>query len=447
MSRLRNLPPRVIGTSAVVLGFAMTLVIFTQIFRVPFAPDTRTITADFASAAQLRAGEQVRMEGNVEGKIESVEPHDGSARVTMTVETDAGPVYADASARLRFKTLLGGSFYVEVERGTEAAGPLGPTVIPTTRTQVQNEIEDLTTVIRDGAVTGLQTLPGELGTALAETAAPGEGLATLSDIAPDAQSTVNALRGLERGVDMPELIHATAETVDALDADNDEIRTLVSGAAATLQTTAARSTELRTTLDAAPDVAFDLDATLARLDGTLGIARGLVSRLNGPAPDVAPTLAQLQPTLDSTASLLDAAGPIVAQAPGTIAALTRTGEQLAPLADGLAPALRRIDETILPYMARKDAGTGKSTSVMIGGFLAGGIGAGGAARKDANGHFIAFPASLGASSAYIPCRSSLVDPDAKSQLACDSFNEAFGNYLKYLPDAGSEPPPDPEAGR
>lgn len=436
MSSRPTLTPSLLGKLAVVLFLGATAVIFSGAFRKPFEPDTRTVTANFERAPQLRAGDQVRLEGNVEGKVDSIEAGADArqVRVTMKVENDSGPIYANARARLGFKTLLGGVFYVDLDRGSEGAGPLGAKVIPLRNTSVQAEIEDVTDIFRDGSVTGLQALPGQLATGLSDAAGVKGTLRTLGDVAPDASKGLTALRGREPGRDLPEVVDAVASTVRALDTGNDEVRTLVAGAAQTVRVTGQRSQELRATLSALPSVTFDMTSTFARLDTTLDIARGLVGRLQPAADDVAPTLAALRPTLDATSRLLRDARPLTRTLPATLGTLGVASRQLVPLVDDLTPSLTRLDQTILPYLARKDPQTGKSTSVMIGGFAAGFGGSAG--QQDGNGHFIRFPASIGASSAYIPCRSSFVDADAASLLACDTFNQTLANYLQYLPKTG-----------
>lgn len=431
--------PRTIGVITAVVGTVLTAVIFSGVFRAPFTPSSRTVYANFERAPQLREGSQVRLDGHVEGKVTSIEPGDsGDVRVGMRIEDDAGPLYKDARARLGFKTLLGGVFYVDVQRGTPDAGPLGDSVIPLRNTTVQAELEDLTTAIRGDAVSGLRTLPGELAAGLSDADGAKRSLDTLSEIAPNADTALGALRGTEPGDDLPALIHAAEKTVKALDSDTDRIRTLVQGAAQTLDVTNRRSAELRATLDAAPSATFDMTTTFARLDRTLGAARELVRRLEPAAGDVAPTLSRLRPTLQATGALLRDARPVARLLPGTVSTLVSTAKDLGPLVEDIKPALERTDEKILPYLAREDPGTGKSTTVMVGGFLAG-FGAGSAGQKDANGQFIRFPASVGASSVYLPCSSSLIDPDAASQLACDTFNDALTNYLNYLPKLGPTP--------
>src|SRR5206468_7857357 len=114
------------------------------------------------------------------------------ARVKLSVDKDAGPIYADARARIRMKTLLGAAQYVEIDRGTPRAGPLGDRVIPSDRTNVQVEIDDVTDIFRNGAVTGLKTLPPELTAALKDPNPLRSALQTVGDIAPTAARGLNA---------------------------------------------------------------------------------------------------------------------------------------------------------------------------------------------------------------------------------------------------------------
>jgi len=434
-ARLR-LSHHTVGIIVILAACAVFAVIYSGIFREPFAAATHTVTADFERAPQLRSGDKVRIQGRVEGSVASITSLPGSAavRVRMDVSQSAGPIFADAHARLAFGTLLGGLFYIDLDRGTAASGPLGASIISLRNTSVQVELEDVTSIFQSGALTGLQTLPGELATALSNPDAPASALHTLSAVAPSAAVALRALRGQQPGTDLPTVVDAAANTVRALDLSNDDLRTLVAGAATTLAVTGRRAAEIRAAIDAGPSVTYDMTSTFARLNRTLDLARGLVDRLKPAAPAVAPTLTELEPTLISTNTLLDHAMPIVQMLPGTFGTLGGASQQLVPLVDGVKPALTQVDRTILPYLWRKDPGTGKSTTVMIGGFAAGFGGI--AAQQDANGHFIRFPASIGLSSLYVPCTSSIVDPTAARVLACDTFQQALSNYLSYLPELG-----------
>lgn len=425
---------RIVGIAFIVATLVITVVAFSGIFRKPFEPGTRTVTVDFAHAAQLHTGDQVRIAGDIDGKVTSIKPSPDreAARVKLAVDKDrGGPIYADATARLREKTLLGGAFFVELERGTPSAGDLGDKVIGVDRTSVQTEIEDVTDIFRQDAVTGMQTLPKELGTALSDPSKPATALRTANDVAKDAATAVYAARGQKPGQDIPDLVASTARTVDALDTPDDDVRTVVAGAAATLATTGRRAAEIEQTIAAAPGATDDLTHTLARLDGTLGVARTLVHKLDKGVPQVAPTLAALRPTLPLTTQTLRNARPLLREVGHTANAAGQFGNQGVPLIKEIDPSLRRLNDTILPYLARKDPIDGYSTTVMTGGFFAGfaGVGSG----MDSLGHYVRFAASLGASSAYLPCKSNLIDPTASGLLACDSFNTALKNYLSYVP--------------
>jgi virulence factor Mce-like protein len=431
---------RLIGAAFIAVVLILTVAVFAGVHRKPFEPSTRKVVVEFEKAAQLHTGDQVRLEGDIDGKVEKVEPSPTpeNARVTLRVDKDAGPIYADARARLREKTLLGGAFYVDIDRGTRGAGPLGSKIITTDRTSVQTEIEDITDVFREDAVSGLQTLPKEFGKALADPAPPAKVLSTVNDIAKDAGAAVYALRGRQPGKDLPRLVQSTSRAVKALDTPTDDLRTVVAGAAATLQTTGRRSAELRQTIAAGPGATYDMAHTLARLDGTLDVARGLIHRLDRSAPLVAPTFKELHPTLALADDTLRRNTPLIAEIGNTARAGGQLGTQLDPILTGAQPTFTRADKTILPYLARKDPVDGYSTTVMIGGFLAGFGGV--TTMQDQLGHYVRFPASFGgpnSPSLYLPCSSSLIDPNAASQLACDTLNTALKTYLSYFPPGPS----------
>lgn len=147
---------------------------------------------------------------------------------------------------------------------------------------------------------------------------------------------------------------------------------------------------------------------------------------------MAPTLAQLRPALVSTNGLLVAAGPLARTLPPLLTRVRSTSATGVPLVTQLKPALRQLNTTILPYLGAKDPDTGYSTTVMIGATTAG-FGGGSSGQLDENGRFIRFPASIGASSVYLPCTSRLIGTNSTSLLKCDDFNTALQNYLSYLP--------------
>lgn len=431
---LSRIPPRVLGAAAILFVVALIAITFTGVYRAPFSGSSRTVVAVFDRASQLYPGDEVRLEGLIDGKVTAIQrnPSGPGAKVTMALDSGAGPLYADARARLRMKTLLGGSFYVEIDRGDRASGPLGSTTIPISRTSVQVEIEDVTDIFRGAAMQGFKTLMSQTATMLGDPAAPAGDLAIANRIAPTATAGLRGLRGISAGYDLPALVHSSAQAVQALDSPTDQLHALVSGAAATFNVTAARSQDIARTIAALPSVSTQLISTLGRVDGTLSIADRLIGRLIPVAPSVAPTLAELRPALVNTNGLLVTARPLLVALPPLLARLKATSGSGVPLIDQLRPALQEFDDVVLPYLGAKDPDTGYSTTVMIGGTAAG-FGGGSSGQLDENGRFIRFPASVGASSVYLPCTSSLIGTNPTSLLKCDDFNTALQNYLSYLP--------------
>jgi len=448
MSALRNRLPADAVLGLVSLSIAVAVLVLGMtgaITRLFSGSETRVVRAAFADSQQLRPGDFVRIQGLEAGEVtDTALATDGrSTVVTMKVKRDVGQLYADARAVTRFQTVLGGRFYVDLERGSAARGPLTGT-IPLARTARQVEVDDVASVVRGDARTGLQTLPGELADALADERAPARLLDRVADVAPDLRRGVGALRGQDLDRDLREVVSATSKTVAALDGPRDELRTLVSGAAATLSTIAARGDDVRALAARAPVTLREVDATTARLDRTLALANPLVAKLQPAADDVAPTFRALLPVVRDADALARRAAPLVRALRPAVVSLAGAARNGLPLVDELIPSLDRVDDVILPYLAEKDPGTGKSTAVMIGGTFAG-LAAGAGGQMDANGHFIRFPATMGSSNfSSLPCQVYIANPDAAQIAACATLQDALGTYFGYQPlgpTPGTEPPP------
>jgi len=435
------------GLGGLLFVALMLTLIMTGTLRSLVSPQGRhEVRVQFAQTHQLMKGSDVRIDGVDAGKVERVEldPGGRSSTVLLKVDDDATPLYRDARAVARWKTVLGGAFYVDLEAGSPDAGPLGDGPIPASRTESQVEIEDISSVLQPNAVRGLRRLPSESADALQDRSAPGRLLEDVADISPDAEGGLRALRGQILDRDLRGLVAETARTVAAFDRPDDRTRKLVAGASATLATTAARADDLRRTLAAAPHVLRDSERTFTRLTGTLELADPLLADLRAPAAEVGPTLARLYPTLTGANRLLRRAEPLLASLRPAARSLARAAKSGLPLVRELEPSIERIDKTVLPMLSEKDKETTKSTAVMIGGTLEG-LAAGAGGQMDRNGHFIRFPATSGSSPLYsAPCQTYFANPDAEQMIACQTFQEALKTYLSYSPlspTPGTEPPP------
>jgi virulence factor Mce-like protein len=425
----------------VTIGVLLLLLIgdFTGVLRSAFSGGGRTVKAVFADAQQLQTGDLVRVKGVDVGKVTAIKLNPGasSATVTMQVDSPAGPLYANASAALRWRTILGASYAVYLDRGTPSAGPLPNSTIPESRTANQVQVEDLAGALTGGgARSGLQAMPAELGQALRDPLPPAQSFTTLAAISPSLATGVGALRGQNLDGDLQTLVSATASTVHALDTPTAELRTLIAAGAATLETTAAQQSAIRGMLAAAPGALQSTDVTVKQLNTTLRLADPLISRLIPTAPSVAPTLAQLHPTVVGLSNLLHRAVPLLHALRPAVTSLAQASQVGLPLLVGVTPSLDRTNNQILPYMGAIDPETKHSAAEMIGGTFTG-LGSGAPAQEDANGHFIRFPVSFGSLSTYLPCQIYFGNPDAKKLIECETLQQALTTFLNYVNSQGS----------
>lgn len=394
-------------------------------------PD-RTVTAEFASAQQLRKGDPVRIDGVEVGRVGGIDlAADGRrAKVELELDETAGPLYADASARLRWRTALGGAFFVDLNRGSPQKPPLSG-AIPVQRTAGQIELEDVTALVRGRARRALRTLPGDLADALDDPEPPAAAMKALADAAPNLRRGLHAVRGQRKDEDLRRLVSETAATVRALDAPDDALRVLVAGAAATLRTTAARGAEIRSTLASAPGVLGHADTTLRRLQGTLDRVDPLLERLHEPAGDLAPTLAELRPTVAGADRLLRRARPLLRSLRPAVTSLAGMARDGLPVVEDVRPSVRRLDDVILPFLGERDPESLRTTAQMIGPTLATVGGEGG--QEDSMGSFQRISLSVGNSPLYLPCNIFISNPDVKELIACRTLKGALNSLFNYNP--------------
>jgi phospholipid/cholesterol/gamma-HCH transport system substrate-binding protein len=415
-------------TAAIVYG--TTLLVFLQVPGRLFGEHGSTVRIRFAQTADLTKGDPVRVDGVVAGRVKDVDVTDGgrAAMVTVGVFEDAMPVYRNARAAIRWRTVLGGNEYVDLDRGTPSAGTLsGP--IPIARTETQVELDDVTTTLRGSAGTGLKSTFRELGTALAEPAPVREVVRTLAGSAPRIAEGVGALRGRQPG-DLRAVVASAAQTVKALDGDDEPVRRLLQGAATTLGVTARRAASLDSLLRQTPGTLGVTRTTLANVDHTLDLADPLVARLRASADDVAPTLRRVRPVLTGADRLLTDARPLLRALQPAVHRLAAATGKAVPLVRDLRPSVVRVDEQILPHLAERDPVTRRAAYEMIGPTLSAAMDATG--LYDSTGRYLRFPALSNLNPLDgVPCRVVVGDPEAKGAIAhCEGALEVLNDLLK-----------------
>lgn len=427
------------GIIALAAFFGIFFLVFLKIPQGLVSEKGTTVTAMFANAAQLSKEDPVRVDGVVAGKVTGLRVLDGgrSTQVDMEVFDSALPLYRNARAALKWRTLLGASFVVDLDRGRPAAGKLAENTIPLSRTSAQVEVDDLTEIAQGGAKLGVRRTLTELPQAFTDHAAPAAAFGGIADVSPGLAATARSLRGQAPG-DVTGLVQHTAKIVAALDAPVENVHDLVQGGAATLAVTSGRSEDIQDTIDEAASVLPRMQTTLLRLNTTLHGADPLVAALQAPAKQLAPAASRLRPTLSEADRLLGRARPLLSALRPAATSLATASRTAQPVLDHLEPDLKAIDEKFLPDIARRSPESDHTTYEMIGpGLEALHVPFG---PLDATGHYVRFLASgRGSVLDAAPCRTMLTDPSREELASCESLTAAISQVIGADPTKDAKP--------
>lgn len=424
--------PRPLRTGVVALAVlgALLVVAFTQ--EVPFAgKGGRLVKAEFADAGQLvEERTPVRVRGIAVGTVDRVEPGETgrTSVVTMRIDDDDVVLGRDASARIRYRTILGGSRLVELDPGSPSAPPLGEATIPLGRTGSQVTWDDFNQPFDgDTRLAQRQMLSGFRESF----AAPRETGRTLELIAPTLSTIgewAEALRGSETG-ELRRMVTATANTLAGLSREQGALQTLVEGAERTLAATAGRREDLGAMVELAPAALASTATTSRRLRTTLDRLDPLVADLRPGARELAPAARALRPALDEAELLLRESAPLLRDARPTLRDLASMSREGVPLIAGLRPTLRRLEDDLLPMLRERDPEAGLRTYEAIGpAFAAAG---GWASSFDSGGHLLHFSGSIAADSIVVPCGPDL---ELGEQKRCDAVNELVRGLFGEAPE-------------
>ncbi|MHB8693840.1 MAG: MlaD family protein [Solirubrobacteraceae bacterium] len=428
----------VLGLASVTALAAVCVIVFGGFARKLLSPGGRQVQAVFANTALLSAGSPVRVHGVDVGTVAgiSVNPGGRSSTVTMEIsDSSALPLYRNATAALKWRTVLGANYVIDLNRGTPGAGPLGPSVIPLSHTGDQVEVDQILSALQRNQRQGLQTTFGQFSAALHDQTALAHALGTLATVSPALRDGVAAVRGQQDG-DLTRLVANTAALLQALQTPVPTIQDVVEGGAGTVSTTAARQADIRQTISLAATTLPQVTLTLSQLDHSLGIANPLLTRLMPVVPQVAPTVNALTPTVAAANELLQHARPLLASLRPASVALASAARNGRPLLDALTPSIGRVATRILPDLAKVYSQSGRATYEMIGPTLSSLDAA--AASLDGVSHFVTLTPGGGERSLdTLPCQTYFVDPTAQQLIHCESLSSALGGILGAFPTSGA----------
>lgn len=386
---------------AVVIGLIALVLLMAITHTVPIvgSKSGHVVRAEFAAANQVNANTPVRVAGVDVGKVESVVrgTSPDTATVRMRITNDDVALRRDARADIRWRTVLGGNMFVDLQPGSPSAPELGDAAIPASRTTSQSELDHVLQIYDGSTPDAQRALLRGLRDALADPDGIGRSIEATGPALRTVGRGMEPLRGREND-DLRRLVSATGRTVTGLGRDSARLRDLVSGAARTLGVTAAHRRDLGDLVALAPGSLDSTRVTMRRLRTTLGHLDPVVARLHTAAPSIAPAANAATPTLRRTRTLLRDARPLLRAAGPTLTALKRASANGVPLLRELDPTVGRLNDELLGYLARRDSATQLRNYEAIGPFFSS-IDSAAAPFNDA-GHVLQFAVAPGPNSAF-----------------------------------------------
>jgi virulence factor Mce-like protein len=340
----RSATPAAFTAALVVAGLVAAIVLVAALqVRLPGEERYVTQVAVRDAAGVVAQSASVRISGVPVGTVSAVDLREGEPVLTIELDGDRAPLYRDARARLRPGTPLNDMYLDVVDRGTPAAGTLGPAhVLPATRTSQAVDISRVLNVFDARVRPRVRAMIVELGKALED---DGEGLRrTLVELAPFLRSARRiseqvAIRSHEmrrlvhnwsamsgelagREAQLARLVRSSGETFDELGDRASPLSNLLVELPATLREVPPSFAELR-------DAAGHIDPALRALRPTARALPGSLGALESLAPDLESGTRELERAVGPVSNVLGPTKPL--------------GDRLAVALTRLTPQLRRVD--------------------------------------------------------------------------------------------------------
>jgi ABC-type transporter Mla subunit MlaD len=345
---------------AILLTVALLVIIGVVTHKIPllYSNSGYTIRADFAAVNNVNDRTPVRVRGVDVGLVTAVNAGPDprlASELQMRISTAGVVVHSDASAAIRWRTVLGGPMYVDLNPGSPDAPKLGDHTIPAARTSSQVEFDDLTRIYNGRGDQAQRDMLKGLSATFGAPAQTGTSIKALPDL-----STIGAglkpYGGTNPG-DLSRLVTSTGQTAQALGANVTALQTLVTGANQTLGAIDNQRIALGQMLELSPGTLDSTEVTMNRIHTTLDHLDPLVTHLEPGAKLIASTSHSLQPALDQTRLLLNEAQPLLHNARPTLANLRAASTAGTPVLQNLQPTINRLNASILPWLSQRDPDT------------------------------------------------------------------------------------------
>lgn len=260
-----------------VVGIVATVAVIALTFSVGglrIFESAYTLSAEFASASGLEAGDPVRVAGVNVGSVSSVERQAGRGTVVAHLRLEDGVVLSESTrASIRLRTLLGRKYLNLADPGAGAALDAGER-IPLARTEVATDVDTLLNsaepVIETTDVDSINSVLRSTVDVLDDGRAE-----ELRSLFGDIESLAGSVADSE--ADLRRLLDSTNRLTTVLDRRETELSTTIDGVDVVLGALARRQDDLRSLVAGVGDLSRTVTPLLRRNEATLdGFVDGLV---------------------------------------------------------------------------------------------------------------------------------------------------------------------------
>lgn len=302
------------------------------------------IEVEFAGPTKLIPNNSdVKIAGSIVGTVSGLEHESGgTTSISMKVDGDvADKLGGTPSAVVRATTLLGGNYYVDLipaDDGREYDG----TSIPSNRTRLPVELDQVLSAVPDSAQRGLQSMTRQLDGTLHNGGQ--EAIQELVRNTPDTlrpgASVLSAMRGEHPETDLRGLVVNVQGFAEAMTEREGQLGDIVNSLERTSATLSDRKEPLASAVG-------DLPATLTATRTGMRSLGGSLDRLGTTASNIRPTIHELDPLLEKTDAVLKEARPVVADLRPALEDLRPGVEQLVPAAGKATDVLNNVNGPVL----------------------------------------------------------------------------------------------------
>ena len=367
--------PKRARTGAIFVGFSLLFVwvLFTKPHIPLISASGVKLTGDVSSGINIDPNQTpVRVDGVDVGIVTGVSRVPEGAQVTMQINDGTNvTLHDDASFSVRYRTVLGGTVYIDLNPGSVSAPRLGNSTIPLSRTSTQVEVDQILSVFNPTGRSALGTMIREFDVAFQH---PQPLARTLDNLAPamtNLAPALSAVRGTQPS-DLTNVITSTSNVAAALSRDEVSLGGLIDNGAVALGVSAARSADLTATITGAPAALLQTQATALRLRHTLDLLDPLAESLVPGAQRLAPSAIAARATLQQARPVLENLVPLARTLVPTVNSVRAVSVTGSPVVDSLNNTVQRALTSFLPWLNSTDSASGLKVYEEIGPTLAAG---------------------------------------------------------------------------